>query len=204
MAFGGDDAGGDVGEALAAQEGGQRVAGIDAAAVQVALAPDEQAQALGEGGDAQGQRDAGGALAEPGEGRAEHGLHPHRGRGDPEAAGAAGERGVELLLGGLDLAQDAARQRRGGVAERGRPDAGGQAFEQPAAEAGLEPGDGPGERRLEDGEPFGRGEDLSLLGDGKDLLQIAASFEHAPHPVGVRARGRDRGLRCPEILDGGS
>ena len=44
----------------------QRIAGIGAAAVQVALAPDEQAQALGEGGGAQGQRDAGGALAEGG------------------------------------------------------------------------------------------------------------------------------------------
>ena len=62
MALGGDDAGGNVWEALAPQEGGQRVAGIGAAAVQVALAPDEQAQALGEGGGAQGQRDAGGAL----------------------------------------------------------------------------------------------------------------------------------------------
>ena len=118
MALGGDDAGGSVGEALAAQEGGQRVAGIGAAAVQVALAPDEQAQALGEGGGARGQRDAWGALAEPGESRAEHDLHPHRGRGDAEAAGAPGERGVELLLGCLDLAQDAARERRGGVAER--------------------------------------------------------------------------------------
>ena len=80
--------------------------------------------------------------AEPGEGRFKRGLHPHRGRGEAEAAGAPGERGVELLLGGLDVAQDAARQRRGGVAERGRPDPGGQAFEQPVAEAGLEPGDG--------------------------------------------------------------
>ena len=139
------------GEALASQEGGQRVAGIGAAAVEVALAPDEQAQALGEGGGAQGQRDAGRALAEPGEGRAEHGLQPHRGRGDAEAAGAPGARGVELLLGGLDLAQDAARQRRGGVAEGGGADPGGQAFEQPAAEAGLEPGDGPAQRRLGDG-----------------------------------------------------
>ena len=38
------------------REGGQRVAGIGADAVEVALAPDEQAQALGEGGGAQGQR----------------------------------------------------------------------------------------------------------------------------------------------------
>ena len=77
---------------------------------------------------------------------------------------------MELLFGGLDLAQDAPRQRRGGVAERGGADPGGQAFEQPAAEAGLEPGDGPGQRRLGDGQAFRRGEDLSLLGDGKDLL----------------------------------
>ena len=67
MGLGGDDARGSVGEAFAPQEGGQRVAGIGGAAVQVALAPDEQAQALGEGGGAQGQRDAGGALAEGGE-----------------------------------------------------------------------------------------------------------------------------------------
>ena len=56
MALGGDDACGSVGEAFAPQEGGQRVAGIGADAVEVALAPDEQAQALGEGGGAQGQR----------------------------------------------------------------------------------------------------------------------------------------------------
>ena len=186
MALGGDDAGGDVGQALAAQEGGQRVAGVGAAAVQVALAPDEQAQALGEGRGAQGQRDAGRVLAEPGEGRSEHGLHPHRGGSDAEAAGAAGARVVELLLGGDDLAQHAARQRRGGVAEGGGADPGGQAFEQPAAEAGLEPGDGPGERRLGDGQPFRRGEDLSLLGDDPEHREASGWAGRGAEELGLK------------------
>ena len=154
----GDDPRGRVEDAFAPEECGKRRA-VDGAAMQVALAAREPPQARGEGCGAQGELDAGTGVAEPGDRRGEDRLHPHRIRGDPEAAGAAGDRRRDLRLRGLDLAQDMARAVGGHGPERGEPDARRQALEQPPAEAELEPGDDAAERGLGDGEPLGGGED---------------------------------------------
>ena len=71
---------------------------------------------------------------EPGDGGGQDRLHPHRARGDAEAAGTAGD-------GGLDLPEDMARAFGGHGPERGEPDAQGQALEQRSPRPGLEPGD---------------------------------------------------------------
>ena len=165
------------------------MAGIGAAEVEVAPAVRQQAQAVGEGRGAQGQPDAGGALAEGGGGRGDRGAHPERGGGDAEGPGAAGDRGAELFLRGPEFPQQAARALDGGGPERRRADARRDALEQPAAEARLEPGDGAGERRLGDGETLGGGADASGLGDRDQPDEFAAGLEHAALPASPRPAG---------------
>ena len=82
MAVAGDDARGEVDEALAAQEPRQRFAVVDAAAVEIGLAGGEQAQPLCAGGGVEPQLDAGKRVAEPGDGGRQDGVEPHGARGD--------------------------------------------------------------------------------------------------------------------------
>ena len=95
------------------------------------------------------------------------GPHPHGPRSNPQAAGAAGEGGVDLLLGDLDLVEDVACQVGHHGAERREPDARRHAVEEPAAELAFEPCDHPRERRLRDAELVGCGEDGAGLRDSE-------------------------------------
>ena len=79
MVAGGDDAGGHVEEALAPEERGQDLAGIDAAAVQVAPTVGEEPHALAPGGGAELELDLG-------EGRV--GMRGRRARQRPAATPA--------------------------------------------------------------------------------------------------------------------
>lgn len=90
MAAGGDDAGGDVGEALAPEVRGQDLAGVDAAAVQVGEAVSELTDTLAPGGGAELELelDLGEGGMERLDGGRDDGLHPQRRRGDGEAPGA--------------------------------------------------------------------------------------------------------------------
>ena len=153
----GDDSGGHVEEAFAPQEVRQGRIVVDAPTVEVAVAGVEAAQALGAGRGVDPELDVGVALVEARRGLREDGLGPGHGRRDAEDAGAPGAGGVDRLLGGLDLAQDAARAFGHHGAERGEAHAGRQALEQAAREAVLEPRDIAGERRLGDVGALGRG-----------------------------------------------
>ena len=82
--------------------------------------------------------------------------------------------------GGVDLAQQAAREFHGRLAERGQAYPGRQTLEQPGTEAGLEPGNRAGKRRLRDRQPLGRGADLSRFGDREELHDIVPPVEHGP------------------------
>ena len=105
----GDDAGGELDEAFAAQEPGQRLVGVDAAAVQLALAVGEAPEPLGAGGGLEPELDGRELLVEAGGGGAEDGLGPRSGGGDAKDAGAPRAGGVDGGLGVLELAQDAPR-----------------------------------------------------------------------------------------------
>ena len=153
-------------------------AGIDAAAMQVALAVLQEPQALGERRRAQRQLDAGQRLAVSGDRRGDDRLHPHRIRGDLEAAGAAGDRRLDLRFRGLDLPENVTGAFGGHDPEQGKPDARRQAFEELSAEPDLEPGNDTAERRLGDGEPFGGGEDAAGFRDRDEFDQVAAPVEH--------------------------
>ena len=91
----GDDAGGHVEEPLAPEELGQRLARVDAAAVEFALAAREAAQPLGARGGYDAELDGREGLPEAGGRAGEHGLGPWRGCGDAEDAGASRPGGGE-------------------------------------------------------------------------------------------------------------
>ena len=103
----GDDPGLDLDEAVAPEERRKRLPGIDAAAMQVGRTFGQQADALWPGGGAQLQLDAGKGVVEPRDRGRQDRLHPDRVGADPEAAGKAGNRRFDLLLGGLEFAQHA-------------------------------------------------------------------------------------------------
>ena len=88
MAAPGDDAGGEVEEAFAAQEVGQSLAVVDAAAMEIALAAGEQAEPFRAGGGLERELDPGEGLMEPGDGAREDSLAPHRPRGHAKPRGA--------------------------------------------------------------------------------------------------------------------
>ena len=178
MILAGDDADGDVEEVFAAQEGRQRLVGVHAAAMQVTVAVCEQLQAVAEGCGAQGQLETGQARAECVDRGCEDGLHPHRARGDAVTSRASTDHRVELFRGGVDLAQRAARKLCGRLAERGQAYPGRQTLEQSRAEAGLEPGNRAGKRRLGDRQPLGCGADLSRFGDREEFHDIVPPVEH--------------------------
>ena len=184
----GDDAGGHVEEALAAQKCRQGFVGVDASAMQVAASVGEATQPLGAGRAADPEFDGGEAFPEAGGRVGEHGLGPRRGCGDAEHAGAPGAGGIDGLLGGLDLGEDApgALHRRG--PERGRTHPVRQALEQQAAEALLEPGDVAGERGLGDVRALRGRTDRARLGDGKEPEQVRSSLEHGDVPRGWGGR----------------
>ena len=123
MAACGDDAGGHLEEALALEMRRQGLAAVEAAAMEIAPAVGEQARALAPGGGAAFELDLGESGVERLDGGRDEGLHPERRRGDPEAAGAPGERRRHHLLAVLDVAQDAARVPDHPGAEPGRTDA---------------------------------------------------------------------------------
>ncbi len=174
----GGDPGLDLDEAVAPEERRKRLPGIDAAAMQVARTFGQQADALRPGGGAQLQFDAGKGLVEPRDRRRQDRLHPDRVGADPEPAGKAGNRRLDLLLRGLKLAQHASCTLGGQGAEGGEAVAGRDVLEQPSAEARLHPGDGAGERRLGDGEALRRRDDLAGLGDREEAGEVCAPFEH--------------------------
>ena len=87
MALAGDDPRGDIQNMLAPEESGQRCAGIDGAAMEIAVAVREPPQALGERCRAQLQLDPGADLVELADGGGQDCVHPHRICRDPEAAG---------------------------------------------------------------------------------------------------------------------
>ena len=72
---------------------------------------------------------AGKALPEAGGRAGEHGLGPRRGRCHAEHAGAPRPGGIDGLLGGLDLGEDAPGALHGRRPERGRTHAVRQALE---------------------------------------------------------------------------
>ena len=86
------------------------------------------------------------------------------------------------LVGGVELAQDAARALGRGGAERGQAYAVRQALEQLPPEAVLEAGDVAGQRRLGDGEAFGGRGDLPRVGDGEEADEIGSLVEHGDVP----------------------
>ena len=148
--------------------------------MQIAVAVREQLQAVAERCGAQGQFDTGQARAECVDRGREDGLHPHRARGDAVTSRASADHRVELFRGGVDLAQRAARKLCGRLAERGQAYPGRQTLEQSRAEAGLEPGNRAGKRRLGDRQPLGRGADLSRFGDREEFYDIVPPVEHGP------------------------
>ena len=178
----GDDARGHGEEAVAPEEPGQGLPGVDAADMQVGAAVGEQPDAVAPAGGPELQLDLGKRGMEGGDGGHQDGLHPHRSRGDPEAAGAPGKRRDHGLLAVLDLAQDAPGALGDHGAEFGEPDAGRDTFEQAALVLLLEAGDDAGERRLGHGEAVGRRDDPFRLDDGEELHQVAAPFEHLAAP----------------------
>ena len=156
----------------------QAFAGIDAAAMQLAVAGVQQAQPLGPAGDAQSQLDPGKRLAEAPDGFRHDRLHPERVGGRPDAPAAPCKRTADPVLGFLKGAQQQPGLLGDRGAQRRRPHARRQALEQRRAEPPLQPGDGAGQRRLGQRQPFGRGHDLPRLGHRQELLDLAPPPEH--------------------------
>ena len=113
----GDDARSHVQEAFASERRWKEVAGIDAAAMEVALAAGEQPEPLGTGGCLEVALDPGARLMKAGDGLGQDDLAPHRVGCDAEGAGAPRAGGFDAVLGGLELVQDAARGLGDGGAE---------------------------------------------------------------------------------------
>ena len=103
-----DHARGHVEEAFAAQEVGQWLVGVDAAAMEVGGAVGKAAQPFGAGGGVEPELDLREGVVEPRSGGHEDGLRPGRVGGHAHDAGAPGAHGVDGLVGALELAQDAA------------------------------------------------------------------------------------------------
>ena len=85
-------------EAVALEETGQGLPGVDAAAMQVGPAVGEHAEAVAPAGGPELQLDPRNGGMEGGEGGNQDGLHPHRSSGDAEAAGAPGERALVQIV----------------------------------------------------------------------------------------------------------
>jgi len=174
----GDDAGGHIQKALAPERGVQDFAGVDAAAMQVAFAVHEQPEPFLAAGHVDLDLDPRTVLMEAGQRCRHDRFDPCRAGGDAETAGSPRPGRVQNLFRSLDLPQNAPCEAADGTAQRRQAHAVGQAFEQPAPELALKPGDDAGERRLGDRQPVGRRGDPARFDDCKEPDQIAAFLEH--------------------------